>query len=710
MTAFQSSMSRRAFVGGAAAGALAVPFPVTAFSTAGAARKDWWKGEYRILQTNLREIDVRQDPVRIARDVRAFGASAIVSNIGGIVAFYPTKLQFQYRNPYLKGDFVGRMVEAAHAEGLAYIGRFDLSKAMKPVFDAHPDWFMRNRDGSAREYAGTYQACPSGGWAQDYAFRIFEEGLRRYAVDGLFFNMVGFTRTDYSNVDHGICVCDNCKRRFRDMYGLDLPATDGPDDPNWAAYSQFQTRTLAALAKRNVDLVRQIRPDAALMDFMSGDIARGEVQRRVDRPPPEWPYAMGEQVRWVTGVMPDRPFSATSAAHIDYPWRLTTESAANHMLRFAQALGTGGKLDLYLMGTLADQEDPTWLQPVSQLFKWHAANEGAYAGLRPAARVGLYSGGFVFTGGKAGTFDAQRGAYEALVGLRLPFVSVDAGRLEFSGASLLRDLDVLLLPDVQRMSDAQAKALDAFVAAGGLLIATGKTGALDGKGAIRGRVAMASSPVEAFGEEANALGWSLDDNSARLDFGGANIPLDGTYFRVRARAGAETLIPFAPDHPFGPPEFTYPKPGKAARRDPGVLARRHGKGVSVHIPWQPEILYYRLGLDAHRDLFGALIERFAAPAPCRLKGTGPVELTAQRQSGTGALMFHVINYAGQRNTSYRTPPSIHGLELGVRDAGAAQAQMMRAGTSVAGRRGKDGYMWFNLPAVGYFEAIRILPG
>ncbi|WP_380879491.1 hypothetical protein ACFB49_22600 [Sphingomonas sp. DBB INV C78] len=702
----QLRASRRDIFKGAMAGvSLALPLGPAGAMTAGSPDKDWWKKEYRILQTNLREIDARQDPATIARDVRAFGANTLVSNVGGIVAFYPTRLPLHFRNRHMKGDFAGKMIAAAHREGLSFVGRFDLSKAMKPVYDAHPDWFMRNRDGSAREYAGSYQACPNGGWAQDYALRIIEEALRLYPLDGLFFNMVGYTRTDYSNVDHGICVCRNCSGRFRELYGLDLPASDGPDDPDWQAYVAFQRRTQSELSKRTITLVRQLRPDAALMDFGVGEIARGEVQRRVDRPAPEWPYAMGEQIRWIKSVAPGRPFSATSTAHIDYPWRETTETAANHMLRFAQALGTGGKLDLYLIGTLSDQVDQSWLKPVSELYHWHEANEQFYAGLRPASRVGLLGPNVELTGGKESVSEAHRGAYLALVNLRIPFLYVDRGRLARQGAAVLDGIDVLLAPDARKLSDEQARVLDAFVARGGLLIATGKTGSLDEAGKSRDIPALASSPVAAFGAEEPAHGWSLAGDASL--YGGGRIPLDGTYFASTARGDARNLISFAPDHPFGPPEFAYPAAGEPVRSAPGVLARPFGKGLSVHIPWQPDLLYYRQGLAAHRDLLGALIVHHAPPAFVRLEGNGAVELTIERQGQSGTWMVHVINYAGQRQGDYSEPPTLHGLRLGLRDPTLASARALRAGVMITGQPGGDGYMWFDLPPVKHFEAIRI---
>jgi hypothetical protein len=82
----------------------AIPLKAQSAPTAAAAgafdRRTWWKHEYRVLQTNLREVDVRHDPGEIARATRAFGANVLVSNIGGIVAFYPTALELHHRNPY----------------------------------------------------------------------------------------------------------------------------------------------------------------------------------------------------------------------------------------------------------------------------------------------------------------------------------------------------------------------------------------------------------------------------------------------------------------------------------------------------------------------------------------------------------------------------------------------------------------------------------
>jgi hypothetical protein len=73
-------------------------------------------------------------------------------------------------------------------------------------------------------------------------------------------------------------------------------------------------------------------------------------------------------------------------------------------------------------------------------------------------------------------------------------------------------------------------------------------------------------------------------------------------------------------------------------------------------------------------------------------------------------MVHVINYAGQRNTAYTTPPALHGLRLGVRGSFSSAASALRTDRTIRGvRKSGDDYQWFDLPPVAAFEVLRLLP-
>lgn len=703
--------SRRAVLQGLSMTTLAIgagTFGAAAAQQAGGAWKRWWERDYRIVQTNLREIDALENPREIARAVKDFGGTAIVSNIGGIVAFYPTKLEYQYKNPYLKNDFVAEQIAAAHAEGLAYLGRFDTSKALKPVYDAHPDWFVLNRDGQPTEFAGTYQACPSGPWLQDYALKMLREALTVYKPDGVFFNGVGFGQNDYAGRVRGSCVCNNCRTRFREMYQLELPKQEGFADPNWRQYLEFQDRVVADIYKRMYALADELIPGVPI--FRHDDyelVGRGELQRRVRRPAPEWPYQSGEQIRHAKARNPGKPFSSTSTAHIDYPWRQVTETADYHINRFAQMLANGGRLDLYLMGSLADQDDQSYLPPVSALFKWEAANSRYYANTSPIARVGLYESEATQRFAAATPWasyrsGSARGAYAALVDSRLPFQFVN-GESVVEGKTRLSDFDVIVAPHVLCMSDAEAAALDAFVSAGGLLIASGMTAGFDAAGRPRATLPLASFPIEAYQEPQKAEGWTLNPSKGQLKFTTNLVPIDAYYFGGRLRSGVVDLVPFAPDQRWGPPEYSYVIPGEKARTIPGVALKAHGKGHVVHIPWLNEWQYNRDTLPMHQQLIAALAARYAPAQRFTVLGKGPVELTAMR-SGDKNVLLHLINYGGQRNGRYDSPPELHGLKLGVGGAAPSPARLLVAGRSIKGVA-TDGRTWFDLPPLGAFEAI-----
>src|SRR5215211_4300353 len=112
---------------------LALALSLIGFVTA-SSQSRWWMDEpIRLLQTNLREIDSTLDPRLLVKQVAEFPANALLFNMGGIVAQYPTRVEFHYASPHLPPgrDLFGEMLKEAHARQIRVIGRFDLSKTQK---------------------------------------------------------------------------------------------------------------------------------------------------------------------------------------------------------------------------------------------------------------------------------------------------------------------------------------------------------------------------------------------------------------------------------------------------------------------------------------------------------------------------------------------------------------------------------------------------
>ena len=672
----------------------------------------WWYEPYRIVQTNLRLIDANLDPAALARQAREFGASAITFNVGGIYAFYPSELALHGRNPYLNRDLTGEMLEAAHREGLKMVGRFDLSKGTKVAYDAHPEWFVHNAAGEPQEYNGTYQACVNGGWARDYSLQILSEGLERYNLDGVFFNMTGYQPVDYSNRYRGICHCRNCQDSFSAMFGRSLPAKEDFSDPAYNDYLLFKRRTSLAASQGIYETVKRIRPNTGVMgngktpcDFM-----RLEIQRAVARPAPEWPHQPGELARWGAAIGKGKPYSCASTNFLDYQWRYASETSANHMLRFGQQIANGAQIDYYLLGTF-DQPNAEPLEPVHEFLKWHAANGEHLAGTTSLAKVGLYHSRATETHAKATVSGQQygncfRGAYRLLLEGRVPFDFVSDERMTDADAlEQLAGYDVIVMANVSCLSDAEAAVLDAFAERGGTIVATGETGLYDERGRQRDGFALTAFPASRVTRVSEGLETYVAIGEDELDFPKTRLlHLDGRYFHVEAARGADRLLTLMPVQDYGPPELCFPKISES--EDPGVLVRHYGKGRTVYLPWLPEWLYFRDGLTEHRSLILQLIAQGSRPA-AKLLGAGPIEMTV-RQQASGDIVVHLVNYAGQRNSAYEEPPAIAGLRLGI--SGVTGGKALVAGQQIAtSAPDEEGYAWIDVPPVKHFEVLALTP-
>lgn len=676
----------------------------------------WWEQPYRILQTNLRLIDASLDPVALAKEARAFGASAVTFNVGGIFAFYPTALELHKRNPYLDGDqdLTGDMLAAVRHEGLRMIGRFDLSKGTQLAYDVHPEWFVHNQDGEPQEYNGTYQACVNGGWARDYGLRILREGLERYDLDGAFFNMTGYQPYDYSGRYRGICHCMNCKSDFAEMFGRELPDKEDFSDPAYADYLVFKRRTSIEAGQRIYDTVKEIRPSTGVMGNgkTACDFMRLEIQRAVSRPAPEWPHQPGELARWGEATGRGRAYSCASTNFLDYQWRYASETAHNHMLRFGQQIAGGAQIDYYLLGTL-DQPSPAPLDEVHKFLQWHEANGEHLTMTKSCAQVGLYHSraSDVFAGltatGKA-RMGAFRGAYRLLVESRIPFDFVSDERMEDDDiVQQLAQYSVILLPNTTCLSDTEARVLDAWVERGGTLIATGETGHYDERGNRRERFALLRFPALSIEEARSGLETYVEVRDGEAGMERAQyLHLDGWYFDVGARGEATGQLVLQPEPKYGPPELCFAEDHSQA--GPGILRMTHGEGEAIYLPWLPEWLFFRDGLPGHRELLATLINAACAPEVL-LAGAGPVEIAIRaKNQGKGQKVVHLVNYAGQRGSAYEEPPALCGLRLGIRASSGTAHALVSEADLVLGGADAAGYRWTDLPDLKYFEVI-LLP-
>ena len=209
------------------------------------ARTEWWLDEpFRLIQTNLREIDASDFDMDVyVESLQDIGANAVLINVGGIVGNYYTDLEYHWQNTNLKFNLIKDVVDRLHQEGIRVIGRFDFSKLNETYAAKNPDWLYKGIHGEEVNYNGQVHTCVNGGYQQEYSLKILDEALTKFPLDGVFFNMIGYRTRDYSHVYHGICQSEACHKRFAEWSGgLDLPQEETMEDPVFRQYQQFKFR------------------------------------------------------------------------------------------------------------------------------------------------------------------------------------------------------------------------------------------------------------------------------------------------------------------------------------------------------------------------------------------------------------------------------------------------------------------------------------
>jgi hypothetical protein len=647
------------------------------------AQQGWWMTEpIRWLQTNLRDRDASLAPERFIGQVADFDANVLLMATGGISAFYPSRVEFHYLNPYIpKGhDTFGEVLRAAHARNIRVVARFDFTKTRKYVFDAHPEWFFKGADGSPAVYNGLYTACVNGGWYQEKMFEILTEALERYEVDGVFFNQAfSNPSADYSGNRLGVCQCDNCQRLFRARFHRDLPRE--PD----SVYGAFMSETSKVLREKTYTLIKGKRPAAMailLADASSRepptDVIFDESNTALARPLPLWPYASSDNVNRARNTYPSRMSISNSVAFMDIAWRFATLPAALHRIRTWQNVANGGAAALYLLSTL-DQEDRTAVDAVRPLYRWLKEHQGYFAGQQSAARVLLLGGGssLGFRRGFRSSLEAYRGMFRLLSEEHIPFAVVD--NLNWIGE---READLVIA------AGEVPKELEAYVRNGGRLLVTGP----------------APPPID-LGRQVklwkNLQGayFRIRDHELFPSLRETNVAfVSGDYMEVVGKSP----LTFVPPSMFGPPELVG-----ADWKDtesPGLIMQDWGKGKVAWIPWDISALYYLQSSEAHAGLLRDVIDRML-PGGRQLKTNAHplVEITLMRQGPRHLL--HFVNLSGHSDTAYFKPVPMADIRVQVEGAYTV-ARSVSAGRDLPlTRNGK--YAEFTLPTLSEYELVEI---
>ena len=413
-------------------------------------------------------------------DPQAFVATLQAARVNSITCFakchhgysyYPTDVGA--RHPGLRRDLLGEQVEACHRAGIR------VPAYLSAVWDehaaaTHQEWLQIDRQGrevgrGPLDVYGWRWLCLNTSYV-DYLAAQTEEVLRRYDVDGIFFDIIMQTAPG--------CVCDACRRRL---------GAAGADPADEAALQRQSLAIARDFMRRMTTLVHHIRPDTSV--FYNSRLRLDYEPQRGSRP--EMPYYTHVEIEslpsgaWGYDHYPyfSRYFQPLGkdlmgmTARFHKSWadfgglknRAALEYECFSMLASGAKCSVGDQL--HPRGRL---EAPAY-ERIGEVFAAVEAKEPWCRGAQSVAEIGV-----LLASGQPGV-DRRLGRESDEGAMR---ILLESGRTFhfLDGDSELSDYALLLLPDCVRVGPPLAQKLRDFLAQGGRVVLTGESG-LDQAGA-----------------------------------------------------------------------------------------------------------------------------------------------------------------------------------------------------------------------------------
>jgi hypothetical protein len=664
----------------------------------------WWKDKtLRMIQTNLREIDMLDIKAEsYVEELKKFKANLTMINTSGIIASYETKLPYHFQSTFLKGDSLQDIINACHASDIKVIGRMDFTKVRRPLYEKNPEWAYISPKGKIIDCNGDIHVCFNSKYQQEYALEIMKETILELDIDGIYLNMGGYmSGMDYANGWQGICQCENCRQKFMDMYGLELPKLEDNKDEVYQKYLVFQQRTLREYHLRLKDFLRSVKPDIFID---KEDYIRIEANTSLKDMMPNWQYNASALAKTAVCSNMADVIDVASVNFIDVPYRHVAVSSYQQELRLAQSLANGGSIDYFVMGRLDNQADKSPQEALKRIYHYHEQNEMEYRNLVSTAQIALIQ------------IDAplqllrskseHRGWYNFLVENHFVF---DSLLLKSSDSIQLDKYKVLILPGIKRISDEFAAKIDAFVEEGGTVISVGITGLYSRPEVLRDKPAIKSLGINKLESICSDMRSSYIKITEREKYPRSKdtelVYVRGNYIYAQYDKDVELHLNLIQPHMFAPPERAY---YTTVSDYPGFTVNAYGKGKGVFIPWEPGKEFAENGYINLTNFIADFLENELNIKPLEGNLSPMVEATVMEKKDQSAAYVHLVNSSGYTGNSYFAPVTMHDVEIVIPFEGCPEAVTSLVTGKSCFYEVVGGKLIIRIDKLGLFEAIKIV--
>ncbi len=661
----------------------------------------------RLIQTNLREIDLADFNVeQYVSDIEDMGANAVLINVGGIVANYPSKLPFHFVNPRIKTDVIADVIEQMHQKGIKVIGRFDFSKINETIGKENEEWLYVSVKGKHVNYNGQMHTCVNGAYRQKHTFAILEEAMNRYDMDGIFFNMSGYQVSDYSHNYHGICQADACRKRFKEWSnGLELPTEENKEDPVFLKYDEFRRYTTDELFERIKTFIKEKDPSICLCTYVDKgiDLRRHESGSQIHRSH-EWEYHCAHNVKTVLGSYQNKQVSNAAVHFISFAFRHASVSPNLTEKRLIQNMIHGGHLDFYCIGRLDNQEDRASLKKVNGIFQFHKKHEKYFKNILSPAKV------CIVTSNDWTKKAPEKGFIRFLSENHILYDLMAKDQLDAKDTpKVLESYDLLILPEAAELSNQSCKRIDEYVKNGGKILSTGLTSTKDEIGVPLNKIRLNCFGVEeGYSVYKKAMGTYFKlPNEPKAAFKTTNFSeidlfyIYDDFIQCTAKEGAKPLLKFVYPAMFGPPEKCY---YTKVSDVPGIICNEYGQGKSVYFPWRIGMLYNDRSHHGHAALLlGAINDLLGYKQTLHVEASPVVEVSMQESKAGKFSWIGLLNHSGQMNTAFHPPIPIFDIKIKYETADKVKSvKLLKAGQEIDFKQDANSIR-FAVPRLNVFD-------
>lgn len=684
---------------------------------------EWYKTATRWSQLTFVEDDPeRYDPAFWIDVFKRTKSNAVCLSAGGYMAFYPSEVPYHYVSKYLGDkDIFGALVDAARRLDMHVMARVDPHAIHDDAAQAHPEWVMINADGTPRRhwaYPDIWITNAYGSYNTEFMPEVVKEIVRKYDIDAIFANRWQ---------GHGVDYSEDSARRFKDMFGHDLPKQSNADDPAWQAWLQWRRRVLTDMIAQWDDAVKAIRPHASFIPNMAGSslmefdlsVIRKHcpflVVDHQGRKGLELGWSAGRNGKRIRATFPDRPVVLITSIGPEEEYRWKDAVTTPEEMQLWMNDGTAHGLYAWYTKFNGVVPDKRWVDPVIDSFHLQEAVEPVLEATAPTAEIAVIDPSTTLRHwapeerGNAEKHDL--GFYHALVEARIPFELVSD---EVLTPENLDRFKVLVLANATCLSDVQIDAIRAYVERGGSVVGAYESSLKDENGKKRSDFGLSDVFGASFvsgprGIVKNTYVSVSGDHPINAGYEGAERIMGGTrLIHVEATEGTQTPFLYVPDFPDLPMEEVYPRdePEGAA-----VIARETGKGGrAVYIPWNiGEIFWEVLAADHGKLIANSVLWALGKAPRVTVSGPGIIDLSVRDNAEALAVsMFNLNNpmmMKGPIRDNYPLPAQAVSIEI------PQGKSVEKAWLTVADRAAaftvKNGRAECTVPAIDRLEILHV---